>query len=281
MLWQLPAGDLRPFVTAFVERRDHKPLPASIELPLASPQIQVMLGSPYSVESAGSMEVTPAVSLWGGSTRRRRAAPLGKLHAFVAVLTPAGAARLCRGKPGRLLDRIVDLEALIGRRAGDFGDALATAPSFPDRVALAERFIRDLTTRSPGEEAAVLDVAAAIASHQLIGSVAGIAARYGLHERTLHSRFVGQIGCSPKRLLRIARLQRLLRTLHPNPWGPGIAGDVYLEFFDQAHLIRDFRSLTGLSPVAYSRMKNRIGDALVHGFLEERQPDTPSAAGAR
>ena len=78
-----------------------------------------------------------------------------------------------------------------------------------------------------------------------------MATRAGMPVRTLHSRMMQHVGLSPKRLLCIERLHRVLATrqLHPVPWAQlAVTGG----FADQAHMIREFQGLLGESPTAWS-----------------------------
>ena len=64
-------------------------------------------------------------------------------------------------------------------------------------------------------------------------------------------RFRDQIGLTPKRFARVRRLQRLLGAVARDAgveWAEAAAEHGY---YDQAHLIHDFRELTGITPTAY------------------------------
>jgi AraC-like DNA-binding protein len=269
--WRPADPDLRPFVTIFLERRDCEPLGPALEFPLAVPQVQVMLGAGYRVEASGLMRPTPRSALWGSCADVRRAAPAGRLHAFVAVLTFRGAALLLGEAPRPIVGKVLDLETLATFAASKLADRLVVAPAFSARVELFQELLRGLAAgRREAADGPILDLSAAIADHRLSGSVADVARAAGLSERTLYNRLQRGIGLSPKRLLRLARLNRLLRSLHPAPWGARPPLDPLVEFFDQAHMHREFTHLTGLTPRAFAAAKARTGDRLVHCFLFER-----------
>lgn len=267
--WQPAAPDVRRFVTGFVERHDAAPLGAALEFPLAPPQVQIMLGARYQVEARGRMRSTPRASLWGSSTHVRRAAPRGRLHAFVAVLTFRGAALLLGSHPRQIVGGVLDLEALASCARSGLVDRLMSASAFRGRVETFQDFLRRLACQATAGagESRLLDLSSAIADHRVTGTVAEIARAAGLGERTLYNRFQREVGISPKRLLRLARLNRLLRSLHPAPWGGKPADDPLLEFFDQAHMHHEFVDLTSLTPRAFAAAKARTGDRLVHSFL--------------
>ena len=65
-------------------------------------------------------------------------------------------------------------------------------------------------------------------------------------------RFEQAVGLTPKRFARVLRLGALLPQLvrcGPRDWAQIAAGAGY---FDQSHLIRDFRQLAGMAPGAYA-----------------------------
>ncbi|MEM9070238.1 MAG: helix-turn-helix transcriptional regulator [Myxococcota bacterium] len=67
--------------------------------------------------------------------------------------------------------------------------------------------------------------------------------------RTLRSKFSSQVGLSPKTYARVHRVQRLLKhTATSTDWADAAVAHGY---FDQAHLIHEFRALTGTTPSAY------------------------------
>jgi AraC-like DNA-binding protein len=79
-----------------------------------------------------------------------------------------------------------------------------------------------------------------------------MAAQTRLPIRTLRYRLMQHVGLSPKRVIRIERLQRALVSFQGRSiaWGEIAANS---GFADQAHMIREFRDLLGESPTAWDR----------------------------
>jgi transcriptional regulator GlxA family with amidase domain len=67
-----------------------------------------------------------------------------------------------------------------------------------------------------------------------------------LSPRELQRGFRRHVGISPKRLARILRFQEALRLSGLVPW---VEVALRCGYFDQAHLVRDFRELAGETPV--------------------------------
>lgn len=82
--------------------------------------------------------------------------------------------------------------------------------------------------------------------------VEDMAAQNGLPVRTLRARVMQHVGLSPKRLIRIERLQRALASSRgrSTPWAEVAASS---GFADQAHMSREFQDLLGESPTEWSR----------------------------
>ena len=81
----------------------------------------------------------------------------------------------------------------------------------------------------------------------------------GISARSLERRFREMIGVHPKTLCRIARFQYTLSLLNRQT-DIAAADLVYAGgFFDQPHLLREFRQLAGLLPSAWVAERARVG----------------------
>jgi len=187
------------------------------------------------------------LSVLGPLTRARYKQASGVAFTVRAVLSPA-VARAVVGVPlGELTDRIVSLDAVWGRAATALRDRLANIPC----ELVARELAAAVIARVPRRPRAT-DTLVARARTLLDGgeSVARIARGLGVNERTLRRAFVDRTGLSPKRYARIARLQRVLARTR----GGGVAWARLareLGYFDQAHLVNDFRELVAATPEAF------------------------------
>lgn len=257
--WHAAPRDLEGLVSGFAERRDAAKGGGARELPLASPLLQVFLSGEYRVDGLP----VPGSGLWGPCSRTRHGEAERTLHVFVVILTLRGASALAAAPVRALVERTLDL-ADLRPDWRDLPGMLTEAADFTARVRIMETRLR--VALGAARTSPTLRLADAVAGHRMQGSVGALNDAAGLGVRGLQKRFEHEIGWSPKRLLRIARLQRVLRTLHPRSWSAP-AGDALLEFTDEAHLARDFRQLTGLSPSAFVRAKRQSGDPLLHTVL--------------
>lgn len=92
-----------------------------------------------------------------------------------------------------------------------------------------------------------------IANNKGTNSVAQLMRHTGLSQRQIERQFHETIGLGPKRLGNIVRVSAFLKNLKqaPNDTLTSLALDS--GFFDQAHLIREFKKTTGITPLHYKR----------------------------
>jgi AraC-like DNA-binding protein len=89
----------------------------------------------------------------------------------------------------------------------------------------------------------------------------GVAASLGVGERRLQQLFRAQVGLSPRAYGRLARLHGCLRALRSqlHPCWADVA--IRSGFYDQAHLVNEFRALCGMTPAEFLGLRGRAGDA--------------------
>lgn len=83
-----------------------------------------------------------------------------------------------------------------------------------------------------------------------------VAKGLGIHPRRLERAFAREVGLPPKALARIIRFQGVLRGT-----GEWAALAQACGYYDQAHLIRDFKEFAGESPTAYFGRRHPMSDA--------------------
>jgi transcriptional regulator GlxA family with amidase domain len=91
-----------------------------------------------------------------------------------------------------------------------------------------------------------------ILSSQGTAAVSDLCAGLGLSGRHLTRRFEEQVGTGPKLLSRIVRFQRALR-MSADARAPWALIAAECGYFDQAHLVRDFREFSGRTPTLLRR----------------------------
>jgi AraC-like DNA-binding protein len=165
-------------------------------------------------------------------------------------LSPLGGWRLIGGVPqAELTGRVLDGEAVLGGSAGisalcermknapDLGGALDWLEDW-----LAERFTGSRPAHAAGSR--LHDARGQLRVDELAGAAA-------VSPRRLHELFVREIGVPPKRLARILRFRAALERLATAPAVDLTRLALDCGYYDQAHLYRDFRALSTMTPVDY------------------------------
>jgi len=163
---------------------------------------------------------------------------------------PGGAFPFLGMPAGELCDQCPPLEALWGARAGELRERLLEAPDAAARFRVLERALL-FEGRQLGRHPAVAYALARFQSRDRTPTVAEITERVGLSARHFIQLFGGEVGLTPKLYSRIRRFQNVLAVVHRRPSADWADVATSAGYYDQAHLIHDFRDLGGLTPSAY------------------------------
>lgn len=171
---------------------------------------------------------------------------------------------LVLGCPARgLLGTLRPADEAIGPVARELGERLAGCRDEVSATAAWETVLRPMVRSCPPLDPVVRTAVLAIIAARGEAPLGELAAAVNLSPRTLQRRFSSAVGLSPKQFARVRRLRGALQHLvsdSPMSWS-AVAAD--LGFADQAHLIREFGALAGLTPVEVANRIRRIGHGQV------------------
>jgi AraC-like DNA-binding protein len=189
----------------------------------------------------------------------------GVMHGkFARVLQGEGGVIAAKFTPGGFypfvqvpISTFADATRRVGDVFGARGDALERAvlaeTADAPRIAIVEAFLRERRPAADETAALLTDMVYAVARDRGILSVDDLAARYRLNKRTLQRLFAKYVGVSPKWVIQRYRLHEAAERLTADPSMAQSALATDLGYSDQAHFIRDFKALVGISPAAYAR----------------------------
>lgn len=232
-----PPADLRRFVACnwvSVVRQDHGEVPVVV---IPDGCVDVMTFDDEPPHVAGPDTFTRLAALADGTV-------------ITGVRLRPGAARAVLGcRADELLNagaRLLDLD----RRSHRLTQDLQRTGDLTARYGLLEDWVRSALTRAGSRDEAVIHASRALAANPRM-EIGVLASELGWNARMVHREFVAACGYGPKYLQRILRVQGALRMAHtaPNMRLADIAATV--GFADQAHMNRDFCSITGFTPATY------------------------------
>jgi AraC-like DNA-binding protein len=232
----------------------YTPLPARTDCFL-----EIYLADRYRIVNvaSGAVHQAPRLVLVGPHTRRREDLLLsGTLRVFHIHFTPVGF-RALFGIPAYLVaDNAASADAVLGKSIHQFADQLSEARDPTLLAALADRFLQSRLA-APPNVSAVARTARILQQRHGAVEIARLAAAHNLSTRQLERAFREHVGIPPKTFSRLARLNHALDLSRRNPaedWA-GIA--LAAGFYDQSHMVRDFRALTGETPLGFAALRQR------------------------
>lgn len=212
----------------------------SVDLPAGTP--------PYAVPPDGCLDIVyssdAGLRAIGAMTTERRYDLPATARLCGVRFRPAMAGAFLKTEPARLTDLEVPVCDLWGAPAHSLTGRLDHAVSLADAVSALSAALRPPATAPDPVQRAIAAMAAA---HGMV-DVDGIAREANLSARQFRRRCLEASGLTPKHLCRVLRFRhaRELAVRSPGLKWSLIAADA--GYFDQAHLIRDFREFTGRTP---------------------------------
>jgi AraC-like DNA-binding protein len=187
----------------------------------------------------------PRAFLAGAQRRACRWTLEGRVHLVGARLLP-GTAALLGVDPRALSDGWTSLDRMLPKSAvAGLVRAAARARSTPAQVAILDAFLSERLLNREIDPRLSRALRRVFAREGNV-SVAALAKQSGAHARTLGRLFRDAVGLTPKRFMRVVRLQAALRALPgASNWAQVAAT---LGYHDQAHFIHDVRDLFGATP---------------------------------
>ena len=180
----------------------------------------------------------------------------GRSRGIEVNLTPIGAHLLLKNAPmSSLAGHTLALCDIFTGAMRHLGEQLADCEDWDERFDILDHALCERLARARPAAPEVRHALARItASHGRV-DIAGLAAELGRSQKYLIHHFNHQVGLPPKRFARLVRFDRVVAHLRDNHAGGGGSdgwADLAARFgyYDQSHLVRDFRQFAGLTPTA-------------------------------
>ena len=254
-----PCIELRPFVEAYDVReaalgakQAYVPLPARRDCFL-----EFYLQGRYRIVTVGtgSEHWAPRCVLVGPSTQRREDLKLsGTLQVFSIRFSPIGF-RALFGIPARLLrDQAMEAEMVLGPEIVEVHEQLAAVEPVQWQTIAEEYLLKRVRTLALSAEARIAaQAAASMRRSRGRVSIAKVAAQSAVSTRHLERAFQEQVGVSPKMFGRLLRLDQALEQVSKKSNWAEVA--IACGYFDQSHMVRDFRAMTRATPVEFLALR--------------------------
>jgi AraC-like DNA-binding protein len=250
-----PSAPLVPYVGCYWTLTGRVPpgTPPERVLPDGHPELVWDLADPVASRSlTGVPRVEGQAVLVGQITRPILLQPTGRIDLLAIRFRPEALGAFLNGPPADgFTDRDFRVDDVVGARLRDFGDHAADAPTTEARIALLEaRLLADLRHAAPVDRRIAAAVALISARRGTV-RVEDVAAAVEVSPRQLERLFLAQVGLGPKRLARITRFHAAIARLADAPPASWSRIALRCGYYDQAHLIRDFREFADAPPGSF------------------------------
>jgi AraC-like DNA-binding protein len=255
MVTGLPRPGLRGLVRSYVGYRIWSAAGTHRGLPSRDLTFVITISDTVDVSLAGAPPQSLTALVSGLHAGPAMISHSGFQYGVQGQLTPLGARALFGSPAAELASVCLDLSTLVGPAAATLVERVRAAPDWPDRFTVLDDFIaRTARAATIGAEIGhAWNRLAATDGRATVGDVAG---EVGWSRQHLSERFRREFGLSPKVAARVMRFEAAGECLRsgqrPHSRRPALA-DIAARcgYADQAHLTREFRSLSGLTPTAW------------------------------
>ena len=145
------------------------------------------------------------------------------------------------------------LEAVFGPSGRRLREAVAAEDDVDARIRLVEEFLLARGGSVDRRAALANEVIDYVISARGVRRVSALEERFGMSARALQELFRACVGVAPKWVIRSFRIHEALEHLHAGTVVDTGLLAVELGYTDQAHFIKDFKAMTGLTPARYNR----------------------------
>ena len=221
----------------------------------------------------GKAERQPQHLLVGQMTRPILITPTGSVQLLGARFHPGGTLPFFRFPMQELTNRVTDLEALSSEFQNDLircGDEASSVL----KIAAVEKLLVE-RVRSCRHDSSLVSLVTKLVQNGGQVSVDQLATDAGVSSRQLQRRFLLEVGIGPKLLSRILRFQQIFRAVDRRDDGwAAVAADC--GYYDQAHLIRDFREFARQTPALLFENSSALTEAFTRKNRVSHFSNTPA-----
>lgn len=191
--------------------------------------------------------------LAGHSKRPHDLIVTGNMQLFAVSFNPLGASAFFDLPMNELFECIVPLRFILKEKIDRLEDELSGTTDFTGKVGVVEDFLLKQLAEKGGcwRQKRMQESIALINESIGMVDVDALAASACLSRKQYERNFQEMVGASPKQFMRIVRFQYAIhyKSRYPQASLTGVACEC--GFFDQSHMISEFRDFSGLTPKQY------------------------------
>lgn len=262
-----PTANLSTYIR-FYWILEHGQVPSQPEviLPDGCMELIIHYGDRYISDFGNKEETQPENIIVGQITQAIKLQPTGKTGIIAVRFHPWGLHGLTGIPMNELKHRFLDSSDILGKNTLFLREELNNKPH-QEKIAVIERHLYDILLKNRDAKSHnklqyfehITGIIQKTAGNSPVAKLAGL---HNLSVRQFNRSFNEVMGVSPKQFNRIIRLQHFLSSYQP---GGDTLTNVLHEsgYYDQAHFIREFRDMAGMTPTAFFKESKEMSDLML------------------
>lgn len=178
-------------------------------------------------------------------------------------LRPEGVAAFLRDTPSAIAGEVIELDAILGPDVESLRDQVASARSLGERTRLLAAAVEAHFDRAAALSDEVRFALSALHASRGAVAIGDVVRASGYSHRHLTERFRAEVGLAPKAYARLIRFEAAFERLQQMKSVRWAEFALDCGYYDQAHLVREFRELAGTTPTEAFRRKAPDGLGLL------------------
>lgn len=173
--------------------------------------------------------------------------------AFGVKFQPGGFHSLLGAPVCGITDRVIPIGNVLGPSGSRLEREVLAADGLACRVQIASAFLISELGSPCVELRQVRAIVDYIAGNVSVTRVEDLVARFGMSIRRMQRLFGRLVGVGPKWVIQRSRLHETVARIHSGEDVDWVSLALELGYADQAHLIRDFKTVVGTPPASFAR----------------------------
>jgi len=184
----------------------------------------------------------------------------GETSLLIVVLRPFAIYQLLGSPSNTLKDAVIDIEDLFGLEGINIQHRLEETAGIHKKIKIIEKFLLQLLVDYQHDLPPIIPASVNyITLSKGLGTVKDLIQFSGYSERQLERLFNTVVGVSPNGFTQIIKLHNFLKELKKSNATVNLTRHCHSSgYYDQAHLIRSFKKVTGLTPSRYLKSTNPL-----------------------
>ncbi len=206
--------------------------------------------------------ISDSIMITGQLKRSHELKVTGRLSLFAIYFLPHGLSMFLDLPMKEILNQSVPLKFIVKGTVNKLEDELSSAPTFKKKIEIVEAFLISKIKKNE-DKYKYNKIRFAINMMNQAKGVIGIerlASELFLSRKQFERTFSDFVGISPKQFLKIVRFQNAIYEKSQNPELSLTEVAYNSGYFDQAHMINDFKMLSGITPKSYFETGGIISD---------------------